>query len=409
MDVVIGAQMLSAANSYRNAGLSRYTRALLTGLSACHRHEPTARHDTYRAIVTPDARSALLREHAVDAATVELLTSRCDLTHPAVRIAWEQTILPLVLRALRAEVYHATANYAPLAAPCPVVLTVHDLAFLRFPHFFRPASRHYLRVMVGASVARAARILAVSESTRRDLVDLLGVPPERIDIAYPAIDTAFRPVTDEATLAAFRARHTLPERYFLYLGTFEPRKNLLTLLEAYARLRAREREAPALVLAGARGWYDEEVFARIAALGLGNAVHLPGYVAFEEQRLWYSAASVFVYPSLYEGFGMPIVEALACGTPVLTSRTSGMPEAGGTLATYIDPTEPDEMAQALQTLASDSATRARVRREGPAWASCFTGARLAHATTTSYAAAATQSVAITSTSPATLPGATSRT
>lgn len=403
MDVVIGAQLVSAARTYRNAGLSRYTRTLLAALGS---HGPATLGNTYRALVTPAARTALLREHALDPARIELLASRWNLDRPAVRIAWEQTMLPFLLRGLGANLYHATANYAPLLAPCPVVLTVHDLAFLRFPHFYRQRSRYFLRAMVAASVARATRVLAVSESTRRDLIELLGAAPERVSVAYPAIDPIFHPVTDAATLAAFRARHHLPERYLLYLGTFEPRKNLLTLLDAYAQVRAALREAPPLVLAGARGWYDEAVFARIGALGLEDAIVLPGYVAYEEQPLWYSAASLFVYPSLYEGFGLPIVEALACGTPVLTSRTSSMPEAGGSLATYIDPTDADELAQAMRALVSDTTTHERARKDGPAWAARFSRERMADAVTACYAAAIAQGTP--SAEQHALPGATAR-
>lgn len=381
-DVVIGAQLLSTARSYRNAGLSRYTRNLLAALSA------SVSDNTYTALVTREARAALLRERAVDPATMRLLASRWPLARPDARIAWEQAALPLLLRRLGARVYHATANVAPLAAPCPVVLTVHDLAFLRFPRFFRPASRYFLRAVVTASVARATRVVAVSESTRRDLIEMLGVPPERVSVIYPAIDPMFTPVANAATLAAFRARHSLPERYLLYLGTFEPRKNLLTLLDAYAEARAGDPDVPALVLAGARGWYDDVVFARIAERGLRDVVLLPGYVSYEEQPLWYSAAMAFVYPSLYEGFGLPIAEALACGTPVITSRTSSMPEAGGSLATYIDPTNPHELAQAMRALVSESAAAARARKEGPAWAASFTRARLADALARCYASAA---------------------
>jgi glycosyltransferase involved in cell wall biosynthesis len=267
-------------------------------------------------------------------------------------------------------------------------VTIHDLAFMRYPQHFRPARRLYQRRFTRRSARAATLVVAVSESTKRDLTDYFGVDPARIRVVYPAIDPDFRPVTDAVVRAAFRARHGLPERYILFLGTLEPRKNLLTLLDAYAHLRAHDPDAPRLVLAGAKGWYYQEIFDQTQALGLEGAITFAGYVAREEQPLWYACAELFVYPSLYEGFGLPIVEALACGTPTLTSDVSSMPEAGGTVALRVDPSGRDALAHAMHGVLADPAARARTQEEGPRWARQFSAARMATAYVDVYREAA---------------------
>jgi glycosyltransferase involved in cell wall biosynthesis len=176
----------------------------------------------------------------------------------------------------------------------------------------------------------------------------------------------------------------LPERYLLYLGTLEPRKNLLTLVEAYARLRGQMADAPPLVLAGAKGWYYEPLFSRVRALGLERVVMFPGYVARDEQPLWYAGAELFVFPSLYEGFGLPVVEALACGTPTITSNVSSLPEVAGDVAQQVDPRNVEALARLLREILADDGARERTARAGPAWASQFSIARMAQAYATVY-------------------------
>lgn len=386
MRVVIGAQLASVAQSYRNAGISRYIEALLRGL------DDLATDDEYTALLPREMTSAMPPEResipGASGAPAPVRTRAVRLgTAPAARVAWEQTLLPWLLLRLGADVYHAPAHVAPLCAPCPCVVTVHDLAFLRYPEFYRPMRRAYQRHFTLWSTRRAARVVAVSHATRRDLVNLLGIPAERITVIYPAVHDALRPVTDAAALAAFRVRHRLPARYVLYLGTLEPRKNLLGLLEGYARLRAREPDTPPLVIAGGRGWYVAPLFERVRALGLSAHVILPGYVAREELALWYSGAALFVYPSLYEGFGLPVVEALACGTPVITSDASSLPEAGGPVATLVPPTDTMALAHAMHTILADTAAPQRALHEGPAWASQFSVARMAQAYSACYHAA----------------------
>jgi len=241
---------------------------------------------------------------------------------------WEQVAWPLALQRLQPDLVHGLAYVLPLAYGGTGVVTVYDLTFLHVPMAFRAPNRLYLQTMTRISVRRAAHVCAISESTRRDIVKMLGVPASSVSIVYPGVDARFRPATPEA-VDVFRRRKGLPERYVLYLGTLEPRKNLTMLVRAYARLVARDPRAPSLVLAGAKGWYYDEIFAEVERLGLHDWVIFPGYVPVEEQAIWYSGAEVFVYPSRYEGFGMPVAEAMACGTPVIASTASSLPEVVG--------------------------------------------------------------------------------
>ncbi len=379
MHVAINAQLVSFSASYRNAGVSRYTYRLIEGLA---RRSTGARYSVF--VTAQDA----ARAEAFRGSAVELVPARWPTARPQQRILWEQLALPGLLRRIGADVFHSPVNVLPERLPCPAVVTIHDLAFLAYPQYFRPGQRLYQRVFTARSARAAARVIAVSEATKRDIVARLGIAPEKVRVVYPAIDARFQPVRDEARLAAFRQEHHLPERFLLYLGTLEPRKNLLTLLEAYAMLRAGNEAAPPLVLAGAKGWYYQDLFARVRTLGLERAITFAGYVRDEDQPLWYAAADLFIYPSLYEGFGLPVAEALACGAPVVTSNVSSLPEAAGDVAVLVDPHQPAALAHAMQSVLLSDDTRRQMAARGPAWAGRFTVERVAAECEVVYAEAA---------------------
>lgn len=380
--VGINAQLVSFGASYRNAGVSRFTYALLDGLS--HLEQDQA----YTAFINGSETDAASATSLAHAGHMRLLPTRWATGRPEQRIAWEQIALPLQLRRERMDVFHSPVNVLPERLPCASVVTVHDLAFERFPQYFRPTRRLYQHTFTRRSVHAATLVVAVSQSTKRDVVERFAVPEERVRVIHPAIDTDFRPVDDDRTLAAFRARHGLPDRYILFLGTLEPRKNLLTLIEAYARLRQETADAPQLILAGGQGWYYQAVLERIQMLQLEQYITLAGYVAREEQPLWYAGAELFVYPSIYEGFGLPIAEALACGTPTITSNVSSMPEAGGTVALQVAPEDSVHLAHAMRRMLADTSVRQRTRVEGPRWTSRFSVARMAVAYADVYREAA---------------------
>jgi glycosyltransferase involved in cell wall biosynthesis len=303
-----------------------------------------------------------------------------------VRVLWEQLAQPWALRRIGADLAHGPVFIGPLFAPCPVVVTIHDLSFIRFPDLFRPANRLYLTVMTRLSARRARRLIAVSAHAATETTQLLGVPPERIDVVYHGVDPAFRPLPADE-VAAFRRRQGLPERFALFVGTLEPRKNLVRLVEAFARI---DDGKTRLALAGGKGWLYDELFARVESLGLEDAVIFPGYVMSDDLPLWYNAATVLAYPSVYEGFGLPVVEAQACGTPVLTSNASSLPEAAGDAALMVDPYDVEALATELNRMLTDESLRCKLRERGLTHARQFSWPCTARETARVYRRALTE-------------------
>jgi len=362
--IALNAQLLFGGASYRSAGIHHYIEQLLRHLPAA---APDLRFTVFVGAGRPDMPGAVVQR------------TRLPTTRPPVRILWEQFAQPVAVARARPDLLHSLAFVSPMLSPTPTVVTVYDLSFHITPERFPPAQRLYLRTLTGVSCRRARRVLAISESTRADVIRLLRVPPERVDLAYPGIEPAFQPLP-AADVAAFRARRDLPARFVLYLGTLEPRKNLTTLLAAFAQLRAEQPDLH-LVLAGGRGWWYADLFRQVQALGLEALVYFPGYLPADELPLWYNAAAAFAYPSAYEGFGMPVTEALACGCPVVTTTVSSLPEAGGDAAWLVPPQDASALAAALgQALLPDPARRA----SGLSHAARFTWANTAAQTAAAY-------------------------
>jgi len=233
------------------------------------------------------------------------------------------------------------------------------------------------------SLRRADRVITISESTRQDVINLCGVAPERVTPILLAADEKFRPAAPDA-IAAFRERHNLPARYILYMGTLEPRKNIETLVQAYARLRASGSDDHILVLAGGKGWQYETIFEQVRALGLTDSVRFPGFVPADEQALWYSSATVFAFPSRFEGFGLPLLEAMACGAPVVSSWASSLPEVVGDAGLLVDPSDVDGLCAALRRLMDDEQQRQAFVAAGLARAQTFSWRRMASETVQVY-------------------------
>jgi glycosyltransferase involved in cell wall biosynthesis len=371
--VALNAHLLSGAPGYRSAGIHTYIYNTLAHLlQAAPDLRLTAL--TGRAACTPDVPGLDVRRSAWD-------TSR-----PMARVAWEQLIAPIELASLRPDLLHGMAFATPLAWPGPSVVTVYDLSFVRYPASFRPVNRAYLRLITRIACRRARRVIAISESGKAGIGAAFGLDPARIDVAQPGVGEAFGPLLPDE-VRAFREAQGLPERFILYLGTIEPRKNLETLLHAYARLPQRA-DGVGLVIVGGRGWLYERIFGLIERLGLAGQVTVPGYVAGETLPMWYNAATVFAYPSLYEGFGLPVIEAMACGTPVVASRSTSLPEAvgadgdeGGLLA---PPADVEAWVGALSRLLDDAALREELGERGRARAARFTWQATAQKVVASY-------------------------
>ncbi len=347
--VGINGQLLSGSQSYRSAGVSGYIGQLLA-------HLPAA---------APDLRlTAYVPGGAQVAGGVALQRSEgWDTRSPWRRILWEQLAVPELVRRQGLDLWHATVNVAPVAGRCPAVVTVHDLSFLRYPEAFPVLQRLYLRTQVLRSLRAARRVIAVSAATGQDVMALAGLPAERIDVVPNGVDAAFG-VAPAAEVAAFRARRGLPERYILHLGTLEPRKNLVRLVRAFGRVRVADLADVKLVLAGGKGWDYANIYQEVSRLGLEAEVVFAGYVADEELPWWYRGAAVFAYPSLMEGFGLPVLEAMACGVPVVTSNVSALPEVAGEAALLVDPTDEEALAEALRAVLSDGGLARELGVEG---------------------------------------------
>jgi glycosyltransferase involved in cell wall biosynthesis len=281
-----------------------------------------------------------------------------------------------------AELYHATEHLLLPLRRVPTVLTVHDLIYHLFPEHHKPLNYWFLNRAMPLFVQRARAVIAVSESTRQDLIRHYSIPPDKITVVHEAAAPHFRPASPEA-IATVRARHGLPEGFILTVGTIEPRKNLSRLLDALQCLRQRGLDTR-LVVVGSRGWLYEGFFRRLEELQLGDAVLLPGYVPDADLPAVYSAARVFVLPSLYEAFGLSVLEAMACGTAVVCSRTSSLPEVGGDAVRYFDPTDVEEMAEAIGAVWHDEALRMEMSRRGLAQAARFSWRRTAEETMAVY-------------------------
>lgn len=287
--------------------------------------------------------------------------------------------LPLDLPAGPLDVFHGT-NFTLPATKARGVATIHDLAFLRFPDQVPPDFRALYERLSRDAAARADVVVGDSDCTSRDVAELLGVDPSRTVTIHPGVSAEFlAPGDRERDAAALLARHGLAPDYVLFVGSTHPRKNLSRLLEAFAAARRRAGLAHRLVLVGDAGFGHAEVRARIASLGLDDAVTLPGYVPDEDLPALYRCAAALAFPSCYEGFGLPVVEAFATGCPVLTSSTSCLPEVAGDAAVLVDPGSTESIADGLVRILTDVALRARLVEAGRSRVGLFTWEKAARA------------------------------
>jgi glycosyltransferase involved in cell wall biosynthesis len=303
---------------------------------------------------------------------------------PGVRILWEQITQPAWALREGLDLLHGLAFVSPLIVACRTAVTVYDLSFVRFPELFHGANAAYLRLFTCLSCRAAERVMAISYSTRDDVVRSYGVPATRIDVAYPGVDPAFRPLP-RRLVESFCHKQGLPETFILHVGTLEPRKNHITLLKALAHLSIKGSQSGIqLVCVGGRGWFYDEIYAAVERLGLQEQVRFCGYVRAEELPLWYNAATLLAYPSLYEGFGMPVLEAMRCGTPVITSNVSSLPEAAGKAGLLVAPDDVEGLAEAMRSVLTDEERRQALSEAGRAQAAGFTWERAARETVAAY-------------------------
>ncbi len=345
-NIGINAHLLSRQHGYRRAGIHQYIAQVL-------RHLPPA-EDLRYTVFTGDAPDLLAE------LPVRVIESAWRTDNPLARIVWEQAAWPWAIRREKIDLIHSMAFVTPFLSRHTAVVTVYDLSFMIYPEAFPTAQRIYLQTQTRRSVRSARHVLTISESGRQDVHRYFDVPLEQISVVYPGVEARFQPLPS-AQVAAFRASKGLPERFLLHVGTLQPRKNIPVLLEALAQINRPDLH---LILVGGKGWLYDEIFARVQALGLEKRVRFVGYVPDEELPLWYNTAVLLTFPSVYEGFGLPLVQSLACGTPVIAADASAMPEAVGDAGWLFPPQDASALAERIIEACDDSNQLAQKRARG---------------------------------------------
>lgn len=293
--------------------------------------------------------------------------------------------LPRLCRRWQADILHVT-YVAPFVSPARLAVSVHDVSFKRYPDFFSARDRLLFALLLPWTLRRAGAVLTISEHARQEIMAGFPYVADRVVSVPLAPGSQFRPIRDPSLLAAARARYGLTEPFWLMVGNLQPRKNVRRVVRALALADdSAANRACQLVIVGQAQWRASDVYAEVEQLGLQERVIFTGYVPDEDLVLLYNAAAAFLYPSLYEGFGLPILEAMACGAPVVCSNVASMPEVAGDAALLIDPTDAEALAMALRRLATEPELRADLATRGPARAGAFSWARAAAQTLAVYA------------------------
>ncbi len=356
---------------YTRAGIGEYTVRLTQALAATYPNE--------KFCLLQDARTV---QALVEAPNVAISRSRVPSHH---RI--EPALLPWVASRLGVDVFHSPDFIPPRHFRGRSVITIHDLGFLIYPHFLtKDAARYYGQI--DRAVRQAHQIIAVSQSTKNDLIRMLGTPEDKVSVIYEAADPLFRPLDRVDALQRVQALYDVPDEFILFVSTIEPRKNVGGLLRAYRQLRDDYKLTPGLVLVGAPGWLSDDLYTLVDKLDLRSDTFFLGRVDNPTLRYLYNAAQCLVHPAFYEGFGLTPLEAMACGTPVIVSNISSLPEVVGDAALLVNPESDEEIKVALWRLLTDQALRTSLRVKGLQRAAAFSWSRAAEQTMTVYRTAA---------------------
>lgn len=288
------------------------------------------------------------------------------------QIFCEQVWLPYIALKEKADLVHFPAFPPALLTSKKYILTIHDATIWKFPDTLSWKGRYYLKPLTAMAALRAARIVTVSESSKRDIAQCARIPADKIVNAGEAIGEGFEVIEDKGFLESIRTRYTLPKKYILSVGSIEPRKNLSLLLDAYKQLRSDPAFADCgLVLTGRKAWGNDLLLNKIRELKLEKNVHVTGYVPEKDLDAIYNMAEIFVFPSYYEGFGLPPLEAMACGAPVIASNASSLPEVLGDAAIFIDPHNAGDLAERIKRIMQDEGLRKELRTKGFARSKIF--------------------------------------
>jgi len=273
------------------------------------------------------------------------------------KILWAHGYLPWAIRQKKVDVFHEPSFIPPVFKKCPTVITVHDIAYEYVPFCYTRRNRLYLRTLLARSLKQSDAVIAVSESTKDSLLENFQVSPDKIQVTHEGVDEIFRPLRDEEREEKVKQIYKIKRDFILTVSLISPRKNMVRLIKAFKLLRDNRKIDVQLVIVGEKGWLYEEVFKEVRASGLEKEVVFCGYVPREHLVCLYNAASVFAYPSLYEGFGLSVLEAFACGCPVVTSNVSSLPEVAGDAALLVDPKNIEELYSAVDRVITEDSLR----------------------------------------------------
>lgn len=315
---------------------------------------------------------------------IKLLPDKSDDLKSTQRWWWDQIAVPKLAKKQGADLLHQPAFSAPIFFKGPVVVTVHDLIAIYFGKDIPLGSRLYFGKWMPFSYKFADHIIAISEHTKKDVMRLLKVSEEKITVIYSAADEVFRPINDQKRVIAIKNKYQTGDQFILHIGTLNPRKNLEFLIRAFAEANRQSRAAWKLVITGKKGWYYEGLFAAVEELGLRDRVVFTGYIDEEDKPLLYNAASIFAFPSLYEGAGLPPLEAMRCGTPVISSNTSSLPEMIGKGGILISPYNLDDWVRSLVRLMKNEVEREKLVQKGLRQAQKFSWRKTAQETIKVY-------------------------
>jgi len=301
------------------------------------------------------------------------------------RFTWDQTTLPTLAKAAKADLLHQPCFSAPFSFKGPVVITIHDIISILFPENIPFASRMFYSKWMPFAYRKATQIITISESTKADIQSILKIPEEKITVIPLAVDERFQDPIHKSDVAKVSKKLNLPEKYILHVGTLEPRKNLEFLIEAFAKsLEIAGNEDLALVITGKKGWYFEGLFAKVKQLKLGKKVIFTGYIDEEDKPALYRGARLFAFPSLYEGFGLPPLEAMASGVPVISSNTSSMPEVIGEAGILLSPRDKNGWVEAITKVNQDTDLRKKMIEKNKGQVATFSWANTAKKTIEVY-------------------------
>jgi glycosyltransferase involved in cell wall biosynthesis len=277
--------------------------------------------------------------------------------------------LPQACWVVKANLLHVT-YIGPFLLPCPMVVTVHDVSFSRYPEFFKFRDRLLFSTLLPLTLKRASAVITISEFSKKEILYKFPFLQNRIYVTYLSPGSIFFPISDSLLNKSICSRHGIDTDFILAVGNLQPRKNLLRLIKAFSIIKTKF-PSVRLVIVGKAQWHASEIYALVRKLGLENEVIFPGYITDDELVVLYNAAQVFVYPSIYEGFGLPVLEAMACGTPVVTSNSSSLPEVAGIAALMVDPNSEEEIARAILSVLSNPELQNRLKNAGPVQAAKF--------------------------------------